>query len=55
MRFQPLHDFHDHRYVLTTSRNAARQSQVRAELAGWDLEWFHGVDADDVLTGQAAR
>jgi glycosyl transferase, family 25 len=52
MIFRSLHDNHDHRYVLTTERNAVRQSLLRAELPGWDVELFHGVDKGDVSTDQ---
>ena len=48
MNLRALHDFHDHRYVLTTDRNALRQSLLRAELPGWDLDFVRGLDKADV-------
>lgn len=48
MHFRPLHDAHDHRYVLTLARNTERQARLRADLAGWDLELVEGVDRDAV-------
>jgi glycosyl transferase, family 25 len=52
MIFRSLHDFHDHRYVLTTARNVERQALLRAELPGWDLALFGGVDRRDSSKGQ---
>jgi glycosyl transferase, family 25 len=52
MVFRELHDLHDHRYALTTARNEARQAQLRAELAGWTVELFSGVDRRDVSMAQ---
>lgn len=48
MIFKALHDHHDHRYVLTTPLNDARRTLLRAELPGWDLDLFVGVDGRDV-------
>lgn len=46
--FKSLHDFHEHRYVLTTAKNLQRQKSVKNELATWDLDFFYGVDKNDV-------
>ncbi len=45
--FQRLHDFHDHRYVLTTQNNVGRQIAIAKSLEGWDLEFFYGIDKSD--------
>ena len=50
--FQRLHDFHDHRYVLTTEKNLDRQENLKKELKGWDLELFFGVDKTQVSKKQ---
>lgn len=47
-----LHDFHDHRYVLTTEKNLDRQENLKKELKGWDLELFFGVDKTQVSKEQ---
>jgi glycosyl transferase, family 25 len=52
MLFQSLHDAHDHRYVLTTGQNMHRQAALRAELADWNVELFHGVDKRQVSKAQ---
>ncbi|NNE97681.1 MAG: hypothetical protein HKN25_01540 [Pyrinomonadaceae bacterium] len=50
--FKSLHDFHDHRYVLTTEKNLDRQESLKRELKGWDLELLFGVDKSTVTKEQ---
>ncbi|MEZ5345873.1 MAG: glycosyltransferase family 25 protein [Pyrinomonadaceae bacterium] len=52
MIFKKLHDFHDHRYVLTTKKNLDRQECLKKELKDWDLELFFGVDKSEVSIEQ---
>lgn len=52
MIFKQLHDFHDHRYVLTTKKNVDRQENLKKELNDWDLELFFGVDKSEVSIDQ---
>ena len=52
MIFKRLHDHHDHRYVLTTEKNADRQENLKKELKDWDLELFFGVDKNTVSKEQ---
>ena len=55
MIHQALHDFHDHRYVLTTEKNTDRHESLEKELNGWDLELFFGVDKSTVTLEQLER
>lgn len=47
MLIKSLHDFHDHRYVLTMARNKERRESIKSVLDGWDLEFFVGRDKAD--------
>lgn len=50
--FKALHDLYDNRYVLFLPRFADRMEVFRRDLAGWDIEFFEGLDSSDLSMQQ---